>query len=146
MWARIGTAFAPATARIGAAFSGIGKGKVAAGAAGAGAVVGYSVAEGGPPNPVGKIFSGASKIIFVGGLIVVAFILLRKSYGPKTKKVSLCCAMATVGLSLPCLGCPLLSVLIVLYKVIRQFLMSVRTFNTLVVQVTCIANTCGSCS
>ena len=68
MWARIATAF-----------SGMSKGKkVAAGAAGAGAVVGYSVAEGG--NPVGKMFSGTSAImIFVGGLIVIVFILLRKS-------------------------------------------------------------------
>ena len=67
MWARIATAF-----------SGMSKGKkVAAGAAGAGAVVGYSVAEGG--NPVGKMFSGTSKIVFVGGLIVIVFIVLRKS-------------------------------------------------------------------
>ena len=69
MWARIATAF-----------SGMSKGKkVAAGAAGAGAVVGYSVAEGGPANPVGKIFSEIPKIFFVVGLIVIVFILLRKS-------------------------------------------------------------------
>ena len=98
MWARIRTAFAPATARIETAFSRVGKEKVAAGAAGAGAVVGYSVAEGGFPNPVSKILSGASKIIFVGGLIVVAFILLRKS------QVSLCCARQALGRASPVWG------------------------------------------